>query len=172
LIILKKRLNTTKKIESESSGITGFLRGFKILIEDIDKEKKINKIVFTGNKYTCTPFIELLSYVIRSMNKEIIYVPTIKLSESYKVNISEVDCDFIKGGDPLDPDLVIIMGGLAMKGGPEIASVEKFLEDIGNKDKKVIGVCFMSIFEKSGWCNIIPFDYMIDTTMDSSLYRR
>jgi hypothetical protein len=99
-------------------------------------------------------------------------VPSVNLNESYKVKISEVDCDFIKGGDPLHPDLVVIMGGLAMKGGPEIASVEKFLGDIGNKDKKVIGVCFMSIFEKSGWCNIIPFDYMIDTTMDSSIYRR
>ncbi len=161
-----------EKIEAESSGITGFLRGFKTLVEDIDKEKNINKIVFTGNKYTCTPFIELLTYVIRSMNKEIIYVPNIKLSEPYKVNMSEVDCNFIKGGDPSNPDLVVIMGGLAMKGGPEIMSAKKFLEDIGNKDKKVIGVCFMNIFEKSGWCDIIPFDYMIDTTMDSSLYRR
>jgi len=161
-----------KKIEAESSGITGFLRGFKTLVEDIDKEKNINKIVFTGNKYTCTPFIELLTYVIRSMNKEIIYVPNINLSEPYKVSMSEVDCNFIKGGEPSNPDLVVIMGGLAMKGGPEIMSAKKFLEDIGNKDKKVIGVCFMNIFEKSGWCDIIPFDYMIDTTMDSSLYRR
>lgn len=161
-----------KKIDSESKGITGFLRSFKQIIEDINKEKEIKKIVFTGNKFTCTPFVELLTYVIRSMNKEIIYVPAINLDDPYKVILSSVDCDFIKGGDPYNPDLVIVMGGLAMPGGPEIPSVEKFLEKIGNKDKKVIGVCFMSIFEKSGWCNVIPFDHMIDIFMDSSIFRR
>ncbi len=161
-----------EKIEIESRGITGFLRSFKTLVENIDKEQNIKKIVFTGNKYTCTPFIELLSYVIRTMNKEIIFVPSINLIEPYNVKISEVDCDFVKGGDPYNPDLVVIMGGLAMPGGPEIPSMEKFLDEIGNTNKKVIGVCFMSIFEKSGWCNFIPFDYMIDIFMDSSLYRR
>lgn len=161
-----------KKIDSESKGITGFLRSFKQIIDDLNEEKEIKKIVFTGNKFTCTPFIELLTYVIRSMNKEIIYVPAINLDDPYKVVLSNVDCDFVKGGDPYNPDLVIVMGGLAMPGGPEIPSVGKFLEKIGNKDKKVIGVCFMSIFEKSGWCDIIPFDHMIDIFMDSSIFRR
>ena len=50
------------------------------------------------------------------MNKEIIYIPAIKLEESYKVKLSDVDCDFVKG-DPYNPDLVILMGGLAMPGG-------------------------------------------------------
>lgn len=68
-----------KKIEIESKGITGFLRSFKQIIENIDKEEGIKKIVFAGNKFTCTPFVELLTYVIRSMNKEIIYIPAIKL---------------------------------------------------------------------------------------------
>lgn len=161
-----------KKIDSESKGISGFLRTFKQIVEDIDKEKEIKKIVFAGNKFTCTPFVELLTYVIRSMNKEIIYFPAINLDEPYKVILSSVDCDFVKGGDPYNPELVVIMGGLAMPGGPEIPSVEKFLEKIGNKDKKIIGVCFMSIFEKSGWCNVIPFDHMIDIFMDSSIFRR
>lgn len=161
-----------KKIDSESKGITGLLRTFKQIVEEIDKEKEIKKIVFTGNKFTCTPFVELLTYVIRSMNKEIIYVPAINLDDPYKVILSNVDCDFVKGGDPHNPELLVIMGGLAMVGGPEIPSVEKFLEKIGNKDKKVIGICFMSIFEKSGWCNKIPFDHVIDTFMDNSIYRR
>lgn len=142
------------------------------MVENIDNEKNIKKIVFTGNKFTCTPFVELLTYVIRSMNKDIIYVPSINLGEPYTIRISEVDCDFIKGGDPSNPDLIVIMGGLAMPGGPEISSVKKFLDEIGNNDKKVIGICFMSIFEKSSWLNVIPFDYMIDTFMDSSLYGR
>ncbi|NYT04423.1 MAG: DUF2124 domain-containing protein [Candidatus Methanofastidiosa archaeon] len=161
-----------EKIEVESKGLTGFLRTFKQIVEDINKEKEIKKIVFTGNNFTCTPFVELLTYVIRSMDKEIIYVPAINLQTPYKVILSSVDCDFSSGGDPYNPDLVVIMGGLAMKGGPEIQSVEKFLENIGNKDKKVIGVCFMHVFEKAGWCDIIPFDYMIDIFLDSSIFRR
>ena len=48
------------------------------------------------------------------MNKEIIYVPAINLDDPYKVNLSDVDCDFVKGGDPYNPELVVIMGGLAM----------------------------------------------------------
>ncbi|KYC46292.1 MAG: hypothetical protein APG12_00215 [Candidatus Methanofastidiosum methylothiophilum] len=161
-----------KKIEIESKGLTGFLRTFKQIVEDLNKEKEIKKIVFTGNNFTCTPFIELLTYVIRSMNKEIIYVPSINLDNPYKVILSSVDCDFISGGDPYSPDLLIIMGGLAMKGGPEVNSMKKFIEGIGNKDKKVIGICFMSVFEKAGWLNIIPFDYMIDIFLDSSIFGR
>ncbi len=160
-----------KKIEIESKGITGFLRSFKQIIENIDKEEGIKKIVFAGNKFTCTPFVELLTYVIRSMNKEIIYIPAIKLEESYKVKLSDVDCDFVKGGDPYNPDLVILMGGLAMPGGPDISSVKVFLDKIGNDDKKIIGVCFMSIFENSKWTDDINFDYMIDTFMDSAIFR-
>jgi hypothetical protein len=31
---------------------------------------------------------------------------------------------------------------------------------------KVIGVCFMSMFEKAGWLDTVPFDIMIDATID------
>jgi hypothetical protein len=161
-----------KKIDIESKGITGLLRSFKQIIEDIDKEKEIKKIVFAGNKYTCTPFVELLTYVIRSMNKEIIYIPAIKLEEPYQVSLSDVDCNFAKGGDPYNPDVVILMGGLAMPGGPDIPSMKMFLKKIGNDNKKVIGVCFMSIFEKSKWNEDIPFDYIVDTFINNTIFRR
>ncbi|MCC7572945.1 MAG: DUF2124 domain-containing protein [Candidatus Methanofastidiosum sp.] len=161
-----------EKIESITKGITGFLRSFKKVVEDINSEKEIKKIVYTGNPYTCTPIIELLCYSIREMNKEIIYVPSLNIDNPYKVNLSDIDYNFSKGGDPLNPDLVVIMGGLAMRGGPDVENVQIFLDKIGNKQKKVIGFCFMSIFDKAGWCNVVPFDYLIDIQMDGSLYGR
>ncbi len=161
-----------KKIDSITKGLTGFLRSFKKIVEDMDNEKEIKKIVFTGNPYTCTPIIELLSYAIREMNKELIFVPTIDINDSYRVNLSNIHFDFIKGGDPFNPDLVVILGGLAMRGGPEVNNVNIFLDKIGNKQKKIVGVCFMSVFERAGWCGIVPFDYLIDIHMDGSLYGR
>lgn len=161
-----------KKIDTITKGLTGFLRTFKKIIEDIDKEKEIKKIVFTGNAYTCTPIVELLSYVIRDMNKELIFIPSLDLGKPYKVNISEVDFDFVEGGDPKNPDLLVIMGGLAMKGGPDVEKVIKFMEDLGEADKKTLGVCFMSVFERAGWVGVVPFDFLIDIKMEGALYGR
>ena len=161
-----------KKIEPITKGLTGFLRSFKKIAEDIDKEKGIKKIVFTGNPYTCTPIIELLSYAIREMNKELIFVPSLNINDPYKVNLSDIHFDFVKGGNPLNPDLTVILGGLAMRGGPDVGNVNSFLDNIGNKEKKIVGVCFMSVFEKAGWCGVVPFDYLIDIQMDGSLYGR
>jgi hypothetical protein len=31
---------------------------------------------------------------------------------------------------------------------------------------KVVGVCFMSLFEKAGWLDTVSFDLMIDATID------
>ncbi len=161
-----------EKIDSITKGITGFLRTFKKIVEDLDEEREIKKIVFTGNPYTCTPIVELLGYVIRDMEKELIFVPSLELDKPYKLNISHVHFDFIKGGNPLNPDLLVIMGGLAMKGGPDVEKVMEFLKKVGDVDKKTLGVCFMSVFERAGWVGVVPFDFLIDIQMDGSLYGR
>jgi len=31
---------------------------------------------------------------------------------------------------------------------------------------KVLGVCFMNMFEKAGWLDTVSFDLMIDATID------
>jgi len=37
----------------------------------------------------------------------------------------------------------------------------------GEKKPKIIGVCFMNIFENAGWDKKIPFDTLIDTTLET-----
>ena len=37
------------------------------------------------------------------------------------------------------------------------------------KYKKLIGVCFMSIFEKAGWCQALEFDYVMNLIIDGNV---
>ena len=64
-----------------------------------------------------------------------------------------------------DADVVVILGGMAMpKIGVKPEEMKDFLTKI--KYKKLIGVCFMSIFEKSGWCETLPFDFVMNMILE------
>ncbi len=69
-------------------------------------------------------------------------------------------------------DTVVLLGGLAM---PRIGStpneVKVFLDNLPSisQKKRVIGVCFQSIFEKEGWTDIIDFDHIIDSDLENCL---
>jgi hypothetical protein len=70
--------------------------------------------------------------------------------------------------DPIRPDVIVIMGGLAMpKFGCSTEDVLNMVEEISDDKPKIIGVCFMNIFEKTGWTKKIPFDVLIDTNMET-----
>ena len=63
------------------------------------------------------------------------------------------------------PAVIVIMGGLAMPNVPVTKEqVQALVARHGNV--KVIGVCFMSMFEKAGWLDTVSFDLMIDATID------
>lgn len=152
----------------KKSGIIGFTGVFR------DSVKEINigsKIVFTGSVAVCTPFIELLSYTIRDKDFQMVYVPKSDLkkvkiiNEQQDIGFSIVDVQ----GDPKRPDVVVVMGGLAMpKFGCSPEDVLKMINEIsGDQKPKIIGVCFMNIFEKTGWTKKIPFDVLIDTNMET-----
>jgi hypothetical protein len=57
------------------------------------------------------------------------------------------------------------MGGLAM---PNIPLTKGDVKDLVRRygNAKVVGVCFMSMFEKAGWLDTISFDMMICATID------
>ena len=65
----------------------------------------------------------------------------------------------------LNPKVIVFMGGLAMPNMPLTkGDVRELVQRYGNV--KVIGVCFMSMFEKAGWLDTISFDMMIDAIID------
>ncbi len=152
----------------KKSGIIGFTGAFRESIKEINTG---SKIVFTGSVAVCTPFIELLSYTIRDKDFQMVYVPKSDLkkvkiiNEQQDIGFSVVNVQ----GDPKRPDVVVIMGGLAMpKFGCSPEDVLKMIDEIsGDKKPKIIGVCFMNIFEKTGWTKKIPFDVLIDTSMET-----
>ena len=89
-----------------------------------------------------------------------------KIKEIAKIGYSVVN----EKGDPQNPDVIVVLGGLAMpKFGCAPEAVNEMIELLssGEKRPQIIGVCFMNIFERAGWDTKIPFDIVIDTTMES-----
>jgi hypothetical protein len=56
------------------------------------------------------------------------------------------------------------MGRLAMPGVP--STIDEAKEVISKHGVPVAGVCFQSMFEKSGWLQEISFDLLIDARID------
>jgi hypothetical protein len=152
----------------KKSGIIGFTGAFRDSVKEINKG---SKIVFTGSVAVCTPFIELLSYTIRDKDFQMVYVPKADLKKAKRINEQQnIGFSVLNiQGDPKRPDVVVIMGGLAMpKFGCSPEDVLKMIDEISVEQKpKIIGVCFMNIFERTGWTKKISFDVLIDTNMET-----
>jgi len=149
-------------------GIVGLTGSFRESLSDIENE---SKIVFVGSVAVCTPFVELLSYSVRDKNYNLVYVPKSEKESAKNVKMQQgigfsvVD----EKADPKNPDAIVILGGLAMpKFGCAPEDVLKMIQEISEgKKPKIIGVCFMNIFENAGWEEKIPFDILMDTTLET-----
>jgi len=140
-------------------GLGGMLNGFRDLVKDD------SKITFIGSPGFCTPFALFLGYPVRE--KELSFVPGLKYEKARAIVATDYGLE-LGGPASADADTVVIVGGMAMpKIGSSVEDVEKTLSKI--KHKRLIGVCFMSIFEKSGWCQRLKFDCMMNTTMDGEI---
>ncbi|MDI6886670.1 MAG: DUF2124 family protein, partial [archaeon] len=145
------------------SHITGTFR------ESIAEIKEGSKVVFTGSVAVCTPFIELLAYTMRDKGFDMLYVPGADAKEARKIRkIENIGYSVVdEKGDPKDPDVVVVLGGLAApKFGCLPEDVTRMIEAIsGEKHPKIIGVEFMNMFERAGWDKKINFDTLIDTIL-------
>ena len=156
-----------RKMEKKS-GIVGFTGTFRESIADI---KEGSKVVFTGSVAVCTPFIELLAYTVRDRGFNMLYVPRADAKEARKIKeIENIGYSVVdEKGDPKNPDVIVVLGGLAMpKFGCPPEDVNRLIEEIaGGKKPRIIGVCFMNMFERAGWDKKVPFDTVIDTTLET-----
>lgn len=152
----------------KKSGIVGFTGSFRENLKDIENN---SKVVFVGSVAVCTPFIELLSYAVRDKNFDLIYVPKADVNNAKQIKMqSSIGFSVVDDkGDPQNPDVVVVLGGLAMpKFGCPPEDVLSMIQDISREGKpKIIGVCFMNIFENAGWDKKIPFDTLMDTTLET-----
>ncbi|MCK5216928.1 MAG: DUF2124 domain-containing protein [Methanosarcinales archaeon] len=141
-----------------SEALGGVLNGFR----KISRDSK--KITFIGTPGFCTPFAELIAFVIRDSGIEMAFVPNISVDKARTIISTSQGMQLGESTDP-SCDTVVLLGGLAMpKMKMDVNKVKKVIEDITTTDKPlIIGVCFMSIFKESGWIDTIDFDYVIDS---------
>jgi len=151
------------KTISTSEGIGGLLNTFRQISTDS------KKITFIGTPGFCTPFAELLSFVIRGENKELVFIPNTSVDLAKSIISTPQGMQL---GDAADPtaDTVVLLGGLAIpKMKTDVNEIKKIIDDITNPDNRtIIGVFFMSIFQETGWTKVIEFDYLLDSHMKNT----
>ena len=142
---------------STSSGLGGILNAFR----EITKESK--RITFVGTPGFCTPFAELIAYPIRDAGKEMAFVANLGFEDAKRIVFTSHGMQLAENVDAA-ADTVVILGGLAMpKISVDVNTLNSMIDRILGEGGLIIGVCFMSIFEQTGWYDAIDFDYVIDT---------
>jgi hypothetical protein len=153
---------TTKEV---FHGVPGILRPFK---EYLEKKglKKGDQVVYYGVPGTCTPFVELLGFAVRSLELEQVFVPLVDESKAHTIHhVPDIGMQAGTSWAMGKPKALVIMGGLSMPNMPITAEQVKSVID-RHSGALVIGVCFMHMFEKAGWLEVISFDCLIDAMID------
>ncbi|MDG6243235.1 MAG: DUF2124 domain-containing protein [Methanolobus sp.] len=153
------------KVLNSSQGIGGQLTDFRKLVESSER------ITFIGTAGFCTPFAELMAYVLRNSDKQMTFIPGLSFDDARSIVSTSHGMQL---GDPVDPhaDTIVLLGGLAMpKTGVELTQIKDLIDQVlENSEKKlIIGVCFQSVFEKMKWLESIDFDYIIDADLNNNL---
>ena len=153
------------EIISTSKGIGGQLTEFRKLVNDS------KKITFIGTVGFCTPFAELMAFVLRETDKKLVFLPDLRSDEARMIVSSSHGMQL---GDKTEPsaDTVVLLGGLAMpKIGVEPEKMKGFVDDLlmDAEKKLIIGVCFQSMLINCNWPGFIDFDYIIDADMTNEV---
>jgi hypothetical protein len=153
-------------IEKETfSGISGLLRPYKEFIQGLGLTAG-DQIVYYGCVGTCTPFVELLAISVRGCHLEQVYVPLLDEAKAHKLReVPDIGMQVTGGPAVLRPKVLVFMGGLAM---PYMPVTKEQVSNLiaSHPGTHVAGVCFMSMFEKAGWLDTVPFELLIDGTLD------
>ncbi len=143
-----------------TTGIGGLLNIFR----DISKDS--GSITFIGTPGFCTPFAELLSFVLRGSDKKLVFIPNTSVDKAKSIISTPEGMQLGELADPA-ADIVVLLGGLAIpKMNIDVNDIQRVIDDITNPDNRmIIGVFFMSIFQETGWTDVIDFDYLLDSHM-------
>ena len=147
------------QVTNTSQGVGGILNSFKGLIEGAEK------ITFIGTPGFCTPFAELLGFVAR--DKKLTFIPNLDFEKARSIDMTYQGMQLGEFTDA-HADVVVLLGGLSMpKSGISCEKAKeitnKILENSGKR--KVIGLCFQSMFTQQKWNDIINFDYIINADL-------
>jgi hypothetical protein len=156
-----------RTIIDTTKGVAGISRPFKSIVEQLGLRDD-DRMMYVGLPGVCTPFVELLAYAIRTLNIKQVFAPNLDLSLARAVvPVENVGIQF---GDPVEiakAQVIVVLGGLAMPISPVSRDdVLQFLHSALLPGGRVVGISFMNMFEQVGWTSAIPFDFLIDATID------
>jgi hypothetical protein len=155
------------KVVETSKGLSNLLKIFKAQMTALGMQRG-NHIVFVGCAGTCLPFVELFAYTVRNDHVVMTFIPDGIIAEARSIwHVPGIGMQTGGAADPSGADIIVLLGGLSM---PACTLGIEGSNDVINKIKKpgtkVMGVCFMSMFEKAGWYGKVPFDLVIDANID------
>jgi hypothetical protein len=155
------------KVVETSKGLSGLLKTFKSSIVSMGLSPA-NKVVFVGCSGTCLPFIELFAYTIRESRVDFIFVPDGIVEDARSVwLVPGIGMQVGGAADPKGADFIVLLGGLSMPSCTlGVEGSNEVVDKIKKPGAKVMGVCFMSMFEKAGWYGKVHFDLVIDAGID------
>jgi len=154
------------KLIEKNPALGGILNPFRRLVKDS------KKITFIGSAGFCLPFAELLAYVIAREKKDIAFVPNLDYEKAKKIVFTPYGMQLSGNVDPR-ADTVVVLGGLAIPNiGVNVDDMRKLIDRITDGKGLRIGVCFMSIFERSGWLEKMDFDYLINSNIENELWEK
>ena len=143
--------------------VPGILRPFKAYIDGLSLAAG-DQIVYYGCPGTCTPFIELLGFAIRSSPAQQVFVPLTDESKARKiVSVTDVGMQVSQEKVKVNPKVVVLMGGLSRPG--TNVTPEQMKAVISKHRVPLVGVCFMKMFEKTGWTKTFDFSLLIDANI-------
>ena len=153
------------ELKEELSGVPGMLRPFKAYLRGAGLGAG-DQVVYYGCPGTCTPFIELLGFAVRDLPVEQVYVPYADEAGAKVIRpVGGVGMQVSADAARVNPEVIVLMGGLAMPGVP--VTREAVQAAVGaHPEAKIVGVCFMQMFEKAGWLDAFDFDLIIDAALD------
>lgn len=151
------------KVHETAESVPGILRPFKSYLEGRNLSPG-SQIVYYGVPGTCTPFIELLGFAIRTMPVEQVFVPLTAEEKARRIEMkSDIGMQVSGGTVTPSPAIIVLMGGLSMPNSTVTAAQMKSV--IEKYQVPLVGVCFMKMFEKTGWLKVFDFDLLIDANI-------
>ncbi len=155
------------KIVETTKGLSNLLRLYKSTMTSLGL-KHGSKIAYIGCAGTCLPFIELFAFVLRDAHVEQVFLPDGIADDTRALwLVDRIGMQVGGASDPNGADFVVLLGGLSM---PQctigIEGTNDAIKKVMKPGGKVVGVCFMSMFEKAGWYGKVPFDTVIDANIE------
>ncbi|WP_459202183.1 DUF2124 family protein [Methanococcus sp. CF] len=141
-----------------------FVEEFKLEVES----KKTEKIVYLGSKGVCFSMAQLFGYSIRNTVKNQYFVPDAEIENSVEYELTDIGYRFFgleNKKNLQNPDILVIMGGIATKHSKTTADeADRVIERLN--PEKIIGISICNIFKETGWLEKINFDMVIDGTLE------